>query len=561
MGFILPVLQKLIDDKEGIFNLSKIFPICTEIVQLSTLQGDNHMNSEDLKKSMAGLYIYEFETKADATFLKPLGVNPNNPLSEQTKWVYLCELYNFLQKNKIFFIKRLNEADFGTFMQKVKQLRDKIFIDRLYVVVEQLKKLTPVENAIHKNMVTLQQDYLAKTTKDNLVHKVCAAFGTAVSHITPVDLVVVVVGNDIKNCLSYEQQTAMGAVMLIVQTLYDEYQLLSPLGSLISNGSELYKLCCKILNISGEIGLEEIDPYTRRGCLSAAKAMLADPKTRKALELEIIKLMPNLSAELKKLGIDTDIGSYLTAQIETLHQKIAVIIPNTSTSTSILSKIAKVCGILGGALAAVFGGSIGSTGAQLLNTINPFEPTKYVIGKGLGEWLTVMINPLAGLSGYYLGNVVVDKALELSLASACAAFLGLMGAGTSYGVVLTIPVVTKELVNKLWELNAQMAEQLGVTLAKDVDPDFIKCLLAQSEAKLPAADRKKIKEITLAETNADFLGSYLPAGPAKTNLSIFASHSPASTPPTSPREIDSANASDEYLPLIKRLSMSSSDTG
>lgn len=501
MGYVIPELQTLLDVskiKEE-YKAAKTIPnpertklidilgVISEIILQAENSDINH-DKFDLRKICLGAYLFCLEqiaaeyralnpdfaegyffnsgSKLYQIILKALGITADNQINQQQKLIYLSQFYQYIFKTKKEVSTEIFQKNNMIFVDVKRQVRERIKATFQYNKNEINKVIhaVPTEVAIDAKMEQMLSEYTIAGS--NPERKLLARLAQAIAKVLPFDED----QEDQKTFLNRRQRIKMGFLLYVMKDIWNSYYVRNPI-----DNSILYDLARKALNITV---IEDFDPHTRLACLSAFETFIVAGKNIDKLEHEfkLTYLDPHIHIIRKKLDV----------MIEATHRSIP-----SSVSPATLS-----CAAAGALISGVLGYGTGCVLGFTLNQTDGMVKPKLEFAKVTDYALTLILGNAGNYLGYYASDLIVEATLERGFAKVFEALSILVGAGVGGLIGIVIYDLSYQTLRDLCNVYFTLRENIDPSLIKDVDPEFVECLLSLPKDIFSDAEKAKVCRVT-----------------------------------------------------------------
>jgi hypothetical protein len=223
----------------------------------------------------------------------------------------------------------------------------------------------------------------------------------------------------------------------------------------------LYDLCCEALNING---IEDMDLATRLACLSAYETFILNSKNVARLEKflrEQHSTVCYIDPKLRKDRIHTG--------------QMIEILSNVNYSPSVSPMVIGLsvfCALISGAPSYGVGYAIGEA-VGLTHGVD----LKIQLSKVTGAAMTVVLGDGGKYLAYYGADRIVNATLKRAFAKVFEMLGMLTGAAAGGLVGLIVFDLTYKTLSSLCSLCLHLHKNMGPTLAQEINPRVIECLL------------------------------------------------------------------------------------
>lgn len=422
-------------------------------------------------------YIFNSGSTCYKILLEELEITPTNNIDEFDALRYMSKFFNYTFKHPKLFTEYFQEKKLNieNIEDKVKTTIQGVF-RHVSGEVENMLKAIPTEKSINGKLATLAKDYKNKTKekgKDTDAERLLLAeLGVALSQIIPIER------PDDGHFLSRSQRIKIGALLHIMQSIQNEPQYYW-LGRSPRHHSELYDLCCDALNIND---ISDIDPETRRACLSAYETCLLQTDYQKFEDsLKKQKSAVKYSDE-KLIQIREEVG----VMRKSYSSKPAPILPGVIGAAAVG---ALICAAPGYGTGYAIGEAIGMTDF----VINP----KNQFSKALtGKVLHVILGDGGRYLAYYGADKVVNATLERAFAKVFESLGMLVGAAAGGVIGLVVVDLSYKTLSNLCALVLHLRSKLDTKFAQEINPKIFECLMLMPPEVFASEKKEKLQSIT-----------------------------------------------------------------
>ena len=414
-----------------------------------------------------------------------LNITVQNPLDDKSRLICLEKLYNALFGNDREILSNYEVTfldDYGinlTALKKQLKTAMKNVLHRIDNNISRLLTAVPVETVIQGNLDIIHLTYQEEKS-DGDTHKYIAVnqerefacqFLMAVSHILPD-----VIPQEAKTSteLSRSERIRIGAVLYIMQTINDEYYVRSPLNS------KLYKICCeKILNLSHH---DNLNHKTRNDCLETFKTALSDNQFLQSIERYGREHYSNYNLLM-----------HVDGRIHTIEDKLDIMLKTPPASNWPMTNLLSY---MGGLLCMAPGYGLGVVVGDVASETESIVKPKVLAGRSINRLGTVLLGAAGGTLGFLAADFVIRSSLERLFAKVLEQAGYIIGRTTGGTVGFAIDLSYKGLKRTCSYVLGLMDQVSDPTILKNLDREFLVCLLNLPDDVLSIEDQEHLEKIT-----------------------------------------------------------------
>lgn len=454
---------------------------------LEDIQSDYPLTSPDV------LTLFGWKIKGSGLFNKfktELHISDNNVFDDKTRLIVINKLYNDLfnhnGEDNVFDNEEI-QAIFAKYnidlklVERELKMTMRILLKRISKDVNNLLHAIPTDEVFENKINFIDVSYYeAKKSKksglfasyhaENEEREFACQFLTALSHLIPT--LVAEEKTTLPDEISRPKRTRMGALLYVMYTINDEYYIRSPLNS------KLYEICTNFLNVADH---EKIDFKTRKACFEAFKSLLSDKDLPGALEQYGRE---NYGDDSRLKHIDGRLHDIAEKLEEFLKIPPASNWPMTSLFSYLFGQIFKIPGYGLGVV-------IGDVANETENMIKP----KVFASQAINNAGRVVLGTAGGAMGFLAADFICRSTLERLFAKVLeqAGFIFGSTVGGTIGFVLDLSY------KGLKSLCAYLLDNLDTisdpTVLKNVNRDFLECLLTLPAEVFSFEDQEHLKEL------------------------------------------------------------------
>jgi len=433
-----------------------------------------NINDKTLHEATIGAWIFCLENTKSLIFTSSfkdilnahLKIDKKNPLGEKDKLYYLSKLNHFIE----------SEANHFKFAYKEKLHQTMRFVLSMECHDEKrLLKAIPLEKSIDKKMLTLYGKYLERCAPKNKTNEeriFLAKFAVSICQLNPHNKT-----HQPNDFMPRSKRIKMGALIYILQSIYDTYYTRSP------NNSDLYDLCDNILAKT----FLRLDPLTKLHCLQTFLDYINDYTNKENLENEMNKNQP------AQIYIDKEL-SLIRQNTTSMIQKI-----NTDSNVSRATSYSRKAGeFIGGAP----GYGLGYTLGYVVSLTDPVDVFKDTLSKATNHTVRVIFN-----SSGYLVSHGSDRVLRATLERLFAKIFESLGSAITAASLGIVSIVVMDFsyytALRLWQLYRHLTHDKDPKEMQVEDIEFIQILLELPKEVYSDSKKKYLSDITdirLSET-------------------------------------------------------------